>query len=147
VNSRAEMTLTVGVIGLGALVAFVAGGRPQLAADGTGVQGSDGSAAATALALVGLAGAGAILLVRGWARVGIGVVVAVAGAGVLAVGLGPRGIGWFAGLAVMLGGLVTTWRGRRWDAPAGRFRTGPRPDRAGARDTWDALDRGEDPTV
>jgi hypothetical protein len=167
VTNRGEMAMIAVVIGLGALLAIVAGGRPLMAGDGTGVHVSGGSSTATALGLVALAGAGALLLVRGWGRVGIGVVVTLAGAGVVAAGLIPRKIGGFAygeqvpafhpsvwgwltaagGVAVMLGGLVAIWRGRRWDAPAARSESGQRPDQVPARDTWDALDRGEDPTA
>lgn len=50
-----------------------------------------------------------------------------------------------AGLAVAAAGAWVAFRGSRWPGMGSRFERG-RPRRAGARDAWDALDRGEDPT-
>lgn len=64
-----------------------------------------------------------------------------------------------AGTLAVLGGLLSTVRSTRWpamgaryDAPAARRPQGPAPAGAGGpeasdRETWDALDRGEDPTT
>ncbi|SCL69422.1 trp region conserved hypothetical membrane protein [Micromonospora citrea] len=126
-----------------------------------------------ALALVGLAGGGAVLATRGRARRLLGGLLAGLGAAVTAGG----GYGLFAafdgevsrqwpalclvgGLLATAGGLLTALRSRRWPAMGARYE---RPARDGgapvARDSdgrvtgrrtteaWDALDRGEDPTV
>lgn len=131
---------------------------------------------------VALASAAGIIATRTWGRAAIGVVAAVAGAaaGIPAVAFilsrGPlvaealqgdeavaiEGNAWWlvavlAGLAVMVAGLITAIRGRRWPVLSTRYeRAGsPRrtPDTTQAAGTpreslqmWDALDRGEDPT-
>jgi hypothetical protein len=161
-----------------------------------------------ALALVGLAGVGALLATRGSARRVVGaLVVAVGagltvGAGVTRAGLDPgaAGVGgtlWpvaaaLGGMLVVAGGFRAVRAGHRWPAMGTRYdRAGPDragPDRAGAapagtpagdapvdqqsdaersaadrqrgsdgqrrraepvdtRAAWDALDRGDDPTL
>jgi uncharacterized membrane protein (TIGR02234 family) len=57
------------------------------------------------------------------------------------------------GAALVAGGLLTIGRGRGWPAMGARYerRAPPAPTGTGdaARDgmaTWDAIDRGEDPT-
>jgi hypothetical protein len=112
------------------------------------------------LAVVGLAGAGALLATRGRARAGVGGLLVVVGLG-LAAGAAYAVIdgaapGWPAvcalgGLAVAAGGIGTVVRGRDWPALGARYdrRAAPRRSAAGPDDTvaaWDALDRGEDPT-
>lgn len=127
-----------------------------------------------ALALVALAGAGAVLATRDGVRRVVGLVVlslggAVAAGGgfALVTGLdGELSRQWPAlclvgGMLVTVGGGWTAWRGASWPAmgaryerPAGASTRGstPRPTTRvvpGRRtmDAWDALDRGEDPTV
>jgi Tryptophan-associated transmembrane protein (Trp_oprn_chp) len=125
-----------------------------------------------ALAVVGLAGAGAVLATRGRARRLVGLLLVLVGLGVAAGGafgvLGaPRGpVGPTAPLLCVIGGLVATAggtltaaRGHCWPGLGARYESPHRPDtpagettRGGAdgRSTsaaWDALDRGEDPTV
>ncbi len=118
--------------------------------------------ALSAMALVMLAGAGAILASRGLARRVVGVLIALAGltAPVLALASATRpGISMAWLLATALGGLVgaaagvaTTVRGRGWPAMGSRYErtTTPRtPEQGAGTDStrlWDALDRGEDPT-
>ncbi|GIG89977.1 hypothetical protein Pen02_49130 [Plantactinospora endophytica] len=127
-----------------------------------------------ALALVGLAAAGAVLGTRGVGRRLVGGLLAACGIGV-AVGAGYAGFGtgdevgpgW--PLLCVLGGLLagaaggfTALRGGGWPVmgaryersrpvPAGRETTALAPDGRldGRRTTaaWDALDRGEDPTA
>jgi hypothetical protein len=130
-----------------------------------------------ALALVGLAGAGAVLATRGLVRRLIGALLVFAGAGVAAGGVygtaaverGGANPAWPAlcalgGLLAAVGGLYTTARGHRWPGMGARYE---RPGGRGtaARDTtaepadgsrvegrtttaaWEALDRGEDPTI
>ncbi|MFI2712582.1 Trp biosynthesis-associated membrane protein [Micromonospora sp. NPDC018662] len=121
----------------------------------------------SALAYVGLAGGGAVLATRGRLRRLLGVVLTVVGLAVAVgggVGLTEAGVSrhWPAlvlagGLALATGGAGTAWRGERWPAMGARYErragaTGPagadRPAvERGTRDAWDALDRGEDPTV
>ncbi|MBU8856121.1 MULTISPECIES: Trp biosynthesis-associated membrane protein [unclassified Micromonospora] len=118
-----------------------------------------------ALTYVGLAGGGAVLATRGRLRrllgvllVGVGVAVAAGGG----IGLTEAGVSlqWPAlvlagGLALAAGGASTALRGDGWPAMGARYerRSAPadEPGRPaverGTRDAWDALDRGEDPTV
>ncbi|MFY1686774.1 Trp biosynthesis-associated membrane protein [Plantactinospora sp. WMMB782] len=125
-----------------------------------------------ALALVGLAGAGALLGTRGIGRRLVGGLLALLGAGVAAGAgyavLGTGGevsAGWpllcaLGGLLVGAAGVLTALRGAGWPVmgarydrarPAGAGREATAPDgRVDARRTtaaWDALDRGEDPTA
>lgn len=129
-----------------------------------------------ALAIVGLAGAGAVLATRGPSRRLLGgllvlVGLALAGGGLyaaVAVARGPAGPGGpllclLGGLVAAAGGLFTAARGHRWPglgagyerphraAPAAvaTDRNGTAGPVTGPATTaaWDALDRGEDPTV
>ncbi|MFF3854880.1 Trp biosynthesis-associated membrane protein [Micromonospora sp. NPDC002575] len=127
-----------------------------------------------ALAVVGLAGGGAVLATRGVARRLVGVLLLALGAAV-AVGGGYGLVAAFAGtvsrqwpafclvgglIAALGGGLVAS-RGAGWPAMGARYErparrgTGPAPAEAAAgpvtgrraTEAWDALDRGEDPTA
>ncbi|MEH0842381.1 Trp biosynthesis-associated membrane protein [Micromonospora sp. CPCC 205711] len=124
----------------------------------------------SALALVGLAGGGAVLATRGLTRRALGVLLALLGAAV-AVGGGYGVLAGFAGsvsrqwpalclvggVLAAVGGLLTALRGGGWPAMGARYerpgRSGPEPATDGpvagrsSREAWDALDRGEDPTV
>ncbi len=149
---RREMAVSLGLVVLGAAIALVGAGRSSGIAPGsvpTGSGADSGTAAPTALALVALAGAAATLLVRNWARTVLGLVLLAVAVALAAAGLSPTRWAALAG-----GALVATRRrgGRRRGPAAGRSRVGassrPRADRpATPRDTWDALDRGEDPTA
>lgn len=123
----------------------------------------------TALSLVGLAGAGALLATRGRSRSLVGVVLLLSALGVL--GGGAYGLATVAHLTVIwpvlaiVGGLLSgyggweaTFRSRSWPAMGGRYER-PHAPRTPAEDQpqhtgpsrsdvamWDALDRGEDPT-
>jgi uncharacterized membrane protein (TIGR02234 family) len=129
-----------------------------------------------AVALVALAGAGALLAVRGLARtavgallVGCGAVLALGAVGALTAGrpggaaagdVGPRA-GWpllalSGAVLVAVAGLLTVVRGRRWPGMGARYERRPRPATrpapAGSPDAapvalWEALDRGDDPTA
>jgi uncharacterized membrane protein len=106
-----------------------------------------------ALALVGLAGAGALLATRGRGRTAVGVLVLVSGLGMVGAAayalaaLDGVGAGWpvvcgLAGAAVAAVGAVALRRGRAWPGLGTRYER-----RAPAEPAlWDALDRGEDPT-
>ncbi len=121
-----------------------------------------------ALALVGLAGGGAVLATRGWLRRALGGLLALLGLAVaagggygLAADLGDQ-VTWqwpalclLGGLLAATGGLLTALRGQRWPAMGARYErrsrqpvgtAGPITGR-GTVEAWDALDRGEDPTV
>ena len=117
-----------------------------------------------AMALVMLAGAGAILASRGIARQVIGGLIALAGVAtaVLALTSTTRpgiSMAWLlvATVASLVGaaaGMVTVARGGDWPAMGSRYerRSKPTPsaDHSGQTEDsshlWDALDRGEDPT-
>ncbi|WP_246568215.1 Trp biosynthesis-associated membrane protein [Polymorphospora rubra] len=128
----------------------------------------------TALALVALAGAGAVLATRGVVRRIVGALLALIGLGIAAgAGYGLFGLteaevgpGWpllclVGGLLVTAGGAATAAGGHRWPAMGARYdrstgaarRTAPargadgRVGGGGTAAAWDALDRGEDPTV
>lgn len=132
--------------------------------------GTDAAPLVLGLALVGLAGAGALLATRGALRRVLGVLIILAGAGVAVaavagrVGLdvGAAGAGatvWpvacvLGGLLVVAGGWSTVRHGHEWPAMGARYERGaaaPAPATGtgpvDARSAWDALDRGDDPTV
>ncbi|MBO4210247.1 Trp biosynthesis-associated membrane protein [Micromonospora echinofusca] len=126
----------------------------------------------SALAVVGLAGAGAVLATRGLSRRLVGVLLLLVGV-LLVVGGGsglvspPAGAvshQWPAfcllgGVLVAVGGVWTVRSGNRWPVMGARYERRERPDapvagtgrpagdRPGTTQAWDALDRGEDPTV
>jgi hypothetical protein len=129
-----------------------------------------------ALAVVALAGAGAVLATRRGLRRAVGLVILVLGAAV-AVGGGYALTATFAGevsrqwpALCLLGGVLaavgggwTALRGATWPAMGARYErpargggattsggpeaTGAAASTRGTTDAWDALDRGEDPTV
>ncbi|MFB9239718.1 Trp biosynthesis-associated membrane protein [Plantactinospora siamensis] len=124
-----------------------------------------------ALAVVALAGAGALLATRGRPRRFLGAGLTLAGLGVaagggyaLAGGATPATGGavsatWPAlsllgGLLAAAGAALAARYGHRWPAMGARYeRAGSRPAPDGrvaagnTREAWDALDRGEDPTA
>jgi hypothetical protein len=147
---RRELAIAVGLVVLGAAVALLGGGRSAGTTPGVPVApGADtGSSGPTALALVALAGAGAVLLVRNRARLVLGAVLVGVSAALLVVGVSP--VRWNAVLGavpIALGGLLVLLRARRWPQPRGRYDARPPRSAGTPRDTWDALDRGEDPTA
>jgi hypothetical protein len=122
-----------------------------------------------AVALVGLAGAGAVLATRGVARLVAGMLLCGCGLAVAAgaaTRLGGGSAGWpvaaaLGGLILAAAGVLVVWRGRRWPALGARYERRPagaadptrRRERAAGDpggdpggDAWAALDRGEDPT-
>lgn len=121
----------------------------------------------SALALVGLAGGGAVLATRGRVRRLLGGLLSLAGLAVAAGGghgLTEAGVSrqWPAlvlagGLLVATGGTFTVGHGGGWPAMGARYDRPGRPAEPagparpaverGTRDAWEALDRGEDPTV
>jgi uncharacterized membrane protein (TIGR02234 family) len=122
------------------------------------------------LALVALAGAGALLATRGLFRRLLGGLLAVVGAGISAgaiagragLEVGAAGAGatvWpvacvLGGLSVLLGGLSAARYGHEWPGMGARYdRRSAAPadlevdQRVDTRAAWDALDRGDDPTA
>jgi uncharacterized membrane protein (TIGR02234 family) len=120
-----------------------------------------------ALGVVGLAGVVAVAATRSWGRILVGVLLSLAG-GVIVLRVGDLLAGrvatgpsahthlvwpWLAllgGLVMAAGGSVVAARGRRWAALSSSYETpaaresAPEPTDKG---TWDALDRGDDPTA
>ncbi|GIF21251.1 putative membrane protein (TIGR02234 family) [Actinoplanes tereljensis] len=129
--------------------------------------GTDREPWVTGLAVVALAGTGALLATAGWVRRALGALLALAGAGVAAgailgrAGLDPGSAGaagtiWpiacaIGGVIIVLGGLTAFTQGHRWPGMSARYDRKPAaPERpsvaADNRAAWDALDRGDDPT-
>jgi hypothetical protein len=105
-----------------------------------------------ALAIVGLAGAGALVAVRGRLRAILGVLLILIG--VVTAVLALRNTMWAAvcvlgGLVIALAGMATVKWQRSWPVMGARYeRPAARPERKPVTqaELWDALDRGEDPT-
>lgn len=144
--------------------------RPGLPELRTARTGTDVAPWVIGLALVALAGAGALVATRGTARRVLGVLLALAGAGVTAgavVGragleVGSAGAGgtlWpvvcvLGGLLVVAGGWQAARHGHEWPGMGARYERRPQAapptdddQRADTRAVWDALDRGDDPTA
>jgi len=127
--------------------------------------GGDLTAWLPALALVALAGAGALLATRGAVRRAVGVLLMLAGAGLAAGGAARFHLASGGGRAwpvlVVVGGLAVVWSGYRtlrdsaaWPAMGSRYERADRASAAerGGRDRgdagmWDDIDHGVDPTV
>jgi hypothetical protein len=171
---RRELTTAVVACALGAALALLAASRtwrvvssksPVHVVDNN-ITGTDLLPWLPAVALVALAGAGALLAVRGRARALLGLLLTATA--VALVGAASYGVGTVSGgrlvfpVLLGLGGLLVGYaavravlRGASWPALGTRYelpaaepaehveRSGPsRSDVA----MWDALDRGEDPT-
>jgi hypothetical protein len=119
----------------------------------------DGGPWLSALAVVGLAGAGAVVATRGQVRRAVGVLLTIVGLALTvggAIGLRDSG-GWptlcmIGGIAVVAAGGMTITRAGTWSTLGARYdRDRPVPAAQDGSVTsdqaWDALDRGEDPTV
>ncbi len=113
-----------------------------------------------AVALVALAGTGALLATRGRARTVIGALLSVAGIAIIAGG--ADGLRFAAGaryawpVLVMLGGLLVTYAGFRtvregstWPSMGAKYERAAAPKDRPVTDAtmWDDLDRGVDPTL
>lgn len=127
------------------------------------------------LALVGLAGTGALLATHGWLRRALGGLLTLAGVGVAISAIAGRagldtgdagagGTVWpivcvIGGVIVALGGLTAVRFGHQWPRMSARYDRTPAPENAlenapadvnkpvDNRAAWDSLDRGDDPTV
>ena len=92
---------------------------------------------------------GASLLVRRWARTALGVVLLGGGGrdGRRPVCHRPAGPPLVGGVLIGLGALAIVVRAHHWPQPRRRYETPTGRPTGTPRDTWDALDRGEDPTA
>jgi hypothetical protein len=172
-SARRDLALTVAECALGALIALLAISRTWRVVTGGGpvrlpshrLTGGAVLPWASAVALVGLAGAGALLAVRGRARAALGALLMLAGlalaVGGVSVAVTGRGsVLWsllcaLGGLLVGHAGLRALLRGPSWPTLGSRYeRPAAEPveyvERGGPSSSdvamWDALDRGEDPT-
>jgi hypothetical protein len=161
-KGRRELAAAFAVTAVGGGLLALAASRPVGSADAPSLTGTPdttvGGPGATAVGVLGLAAAVAVLAVRGWLRVAVGVLVAGLGLGVVAVratsggGAGSAVWSWLIVVGALLlagGGLLSAVRGRSWPGMSARYeRAGtpaaPRP--SDPKSLWDALDRGEDPT-
>jgi hypothetical protein len=108
-----------------------------------------------ALAIVALAGAGALVALRGRLRAILGVLLTGLGGGIGGLAASPGNSPlWptlciLSGLVIALAGMATVkWQGN-WPAMGARYeRPAAQPERQPVTqaELWDALDRGEDPT-
>jgi uncharacterized membrane protein (TIGR02234 family) len=117
--------------------------RPGMSALRAARTGTDLEPWVTGLALVALAGTGALLATSGWARRVLGIVLALAGAGVVIgaiagrVGLDPgaagaAGTAWpilcaAGGLIIVAGGVTTARHGHEWPGMSARYDRNPVP--------------------
>jgi hypothetical protein len=106
------------------------------------------------LAVVGLAGSGAVVATRRWARRWIAVLLLLVGLGVAAGGAYglTETTAWAVacvagGLSLAAGGAFAAVRGASWPGLGTRYERAARRPADGPTAAWDALDRGEDPTV
>lgn len=109
------------------------------------------SDAGTGLALLALASVPAVFAVPPTARPWLGGALVAIGAAAAALGdLGPDGLAWSAVATLSAGGVLIAVGGRRWPALSGRYDStasgGPAPA-ADPTQLWQALDRGQDPTL
>jgi hypothetical protein len=152
--------LAAAVVGAGAALLAASRGWWDVGADpvpGTfgpaadQVTGSDRYPWLTALALVALAGGGALLATKGFVRTAIGGLLLFSGVGiVLAVALAVARdaapfwpiVAALGGLAVFDAGGLTVYKGRSWATMGARYeRKNKEPS------MWDELDHGRDPTA
>jgi len=172
-RGRRELAMTVAECAAGALLALLATSRTWRTVASAGavpmpsekVTGAAVLPWAPAVALVGLAGAGALLAVRDKVRALLAMVLMLAGLPLAIGGTYEAAAGhahplWsllcgLSGLLIGHAGLRTLLRGAAWPALGSRYeRPAPEPveyvERGGPSRSdvamWDALDRGEDPT-
>jgi hypothetical protein len=109
-----------------------------------------------ALALVALAGAGALVATRRRLRTALGILLSVTGLALVALAVGSvsrggawAGLGALGGVLVSVSGLATLRFGIDWPSLGSRYERGYRKTTLGTGadgGLWDALERGEDPT-
>lgn len=165
-TGRRPLTTAVLLCVAGAALAFFAAGRTwevgythnvsPLPPESFEQTGADLVLGLSALALVALAGAGALLGTRGIGRRAVGVLLLLLGSGLVALAVARLdtadtawpGVCAAGGLLVAVSGLAATIGGHRWPAMGARYERSPKSASAGGTtDAWSALDRGEDPTI
>jgi hypothetical protein len=108
-----------------------------------------------ALAIVALAGAGALVALRGRLRTGLGVLLTALGGAIGGLAASPGNnplwpaICILSGLVIALAGIATVKWQASWPVMGARYeRPSVQPERKPVTqaELWDALDRGEDPT-
>ena len=159
-RARRELTVTVLLCAVGALVELLAAGRIWARTATHTYTGNDVASAVRPLALVALAGTAALLATRKWGRIAVGILLTATAVSlaVAATNAGfPRGahhlqlwpvLGAVGAVPILFAGLAAAARGYRWSVMSARY------DAPGARqrvqdpdvELWDALDRGDDPT-
>jgi hypothetical protein len=164
VTGRREPLLAFATGGIGAALLLLSSGRPwtQSGFAHLARTGHQLTAVPDGCGVVALAGLAVIAVTRGRSRIAVALVVTIAGAGAVAASAGqlsrPALTGWpwlalIAGLLVGAAGVLVTVRGGGWAGPTARFAAGGARPSAGPRTAdpqvaaWDALDRGEDPTL
>lgn len=160
-SPRGELTAAAVLCAVGAALALISAGQPWTSGpvDGSAA-GSPSVSTGAALApivpaasLGALAAVGAVIATRGRARAAVGVLLALLG---LAVALGAvtaeAGTSWV--LPAVLGGALQiaagAWAataGGRWPGLGGRRHPVAGGDERRRGGMWEALDRGEDPTL
>lgn len=170
-GGRRELFVSISLMALAAVVTFIAAQGPRVSIDGGQVSGAT-TPAATALALVALAGSGTLLFLGSTGRRVVGLLLVLAGAGIVALMLRQPDTTWFtyagadqppvlrrsawayagaaSGLILALVAAWTVVRAPSWPrrtlpATGGAARGGPGSERPPAT-PWEAIDRGEDPT-
>lgn len=117
------------------------------------VSGATVAPAATAAAWIGFAGIAGLIATRSWGRIIVGAIVALSAVAGIVSAAGEWTTPWapiaVAGLiATGSAGVLAMARGSRWPGLGSRYeRSTPQVQGADERATWDALDRGEDPTA
>jgi len=157
-NSRRLFAAAVLLCVAGAGLALLAVTRPWGAAAHQSVPvGADRYPWLEPLALAALAGAGALVALGGVGRVLVGALLSGCGLGVVVGAVAGMAdglpVGWplaalLGGLAIAAAGVLAAARGRGWPRLGARYaRAAVARPGTGTLATWDALDRGEDPTV
>ncbi|BEP15530.1 hypothetical protein acdb102_38410 [Acidothermaceae bacterium B102] len=167
-RARRELTLTVLLCALGALVELLAVGRAWVTATtsvhGHAYTGNDLASAVRPLAFVALAGTAALLATKRWGRVAVGALLVASAVGmIIAIAHasdpsvsgtihhhpGWRVVAFIAAVPVLVAGLAAAARGNRWSVMSSRY-DAPGAVREKVQDPdvalWEALDRGDDPT-
>lgn len=163
-SPRREYALALGLLALGAFLLLVAltkswtidtvalleGVTPSRSRTVSGASVAPAAAAAAWIALAGIAG---LVATRSWGRTLVGLVLVLAAVAGILSALRAWTAPWapvaIVGLVCpLVAGLLAIIHGRRWPVLGSRYERQAEPrQEADERATWDALDRGEDPTA